>query len=335
MKCIGASLALALLCSSMTAPALANTETAALSAEQTAFIDALVEQHQLDRTRLQQLLGSAKVNQEVLEAIQRPWEAKPWHQYHPIFLTEKRLAAGVAFWQEHEATLARAEAEFGVPAEVIVAIIGVETFYGTYLGKHNVLDTLYTLGFHYPPRATFFRKELGEFFRLTEEEGLPATELQGSYAGAMGYGQFISSSYRHYAIDFDNDGVRDLLTNPIDAIGSVANYFAKHRWQAGAPVAVQLSATEANAALASEGLKLNSTVAELTKQGLQVPANVSLMPESKAKVFAFELEQGHDYWLGLQNFYVITRYNHSPLYAMVVHQFSQQLARTKQGTSSQ
>lgn len=333
MKFVGSTLALAMLLTSTAT--LAAPETRQLSAEQSAFIDTLVEQHQLNRQRLEQLLLSAEHKQDVLDAIQRPWEAKPWHQYHPIFLTEKRLNAGLAFWQEHEAALARAEAEFGVPAEVIVAIIGVETFYGTYLGKHNVLDTLYTLGFHYPPRAKFFRKELGEFFRLTAEEGLPAEELQGSYAGAMGYGQFISSSYRHYAIDFDGDGVRDLIDNPVDAIGSVANYFAKHRWQAGAPVALPLSASATNAKLASDGLKLTSTLSELKAQGLELAADSPVAPEHKAKVFAFELEQGHEYWLGLQNFYVITRYNHSPLYAMVVHQFSQQLARTKQGTTSQ
>ncbi|RUO59447.1 lytic murein transglycosylase B [Pseudidiomarina insulisalsae] len=312
-----------------TASAQTPPVSASEPAEQQQFIDELVANYQLDRTTITALLAQARLNEDVLAAIQRPWEAKPWHEYYPIFLTDKRLAAGLSFWQQYADTLARAEQEYGVPAEVIVAIIGVETFYGSYLGKYSVLDTLYTLGFHYPPRAQFFRKELGEFIRLTEAEQLPATELKGSYAGAMGYGQFISSSYRHYAVDFDGDGVRDLLTNPVDAIGSVANYFAKHHWRANAPVAIELASTARHADLAEKSLRLTETVAELKAKGLQLPDDTTLEADAKAKVFAFEQPQGEDYWLGLHNFYVISRYNHSPLYAMVVHQFSQQLAAAK------
>ncbi|MFC0444485.1 lytic murein transglycosylase B [Pseudidiomarina halophila] len=303
--------------------------TDALTAEQLAFIDELVVEHGFEREALAALLSQTEPNQEILDAIQRPWEAKPWHQYYPIFLTEKRLAAGLEFWQEHAETLARAEQQFGVPAEVIVAIIGVETFYGSYLGKYQVLDALTTLGFHYPPRQTFFRSELKEFLLLTRAEKLSPTELKGSYAGAMGYGQFISSSYRHYAIDFDADGVRDLLSNPVDAIGSVANYFLKNGWRPQQRVAVELPATAANADLASDGLKLTATIAELQKQGLDLPENTELDGDMKAKVFRFEQPDDADYWLGLHNFYVITRYNRSPLYAMVVHQFSQQLAAAR------
>ncbi|MGQ4276237.1 lytic murein transglycosylase B [Pseudidiomarina sp. E22-M8] len=300
-----------------------------LSAEQLAFIDELVVEHNFEREKLKALLSQAQPNQDILEAIQRPWEAKPWYQYHPIFLTEKRLAAGLEFWQEHAETLARAEQQFGVPAEVIVAIIGVETFYGSYLGNYQVLDALNTLGFHYPPRASFFRSELKEFLLLTRTESLSPTELKGSYAGAMGYGQFISSSYRHYAIDFDDDGVRNLLSNPVDAIGSVANYFLKNGWRPQAPVALELPTTSANAQLASDGLKLTTTVAQLLNAGLNLPENTELDGDMKAKVFRFEQPSDADYWLGLHNFYVITRYNRSPLYAMVVHQFSQQLAAAR------
>ncbi len=301
--------------------------TAADESGREAFINELVEKHQFSRAEVTDLLAQAQLNNEILEAIQRPWEAKPWHQYYPIFLTEKRLDAGLRFWDEHAETLARAEKEYGVPAEVIVAIIGVETFYGSYLGKYPVLDALYTLGFHYPPRATFFRSELREFFILSREEGLNPLELKGSYAGAMGFGQFISSSYRHYAVDFDGDGVRDLLTNPVDAIGSVANYFSRHGWQHGAPVAVKLPPSEHHAALVTRGLKPEQSVAELNQQGLQLPADTALDDSQPARVFAFEQPHGEEHWLGLQNFYVITRYNHSPLYAMVVHQFSEQLAQ--------
>lgn len=297
-------------------------------AERTAFINELVEQHGFDRAEVEQGLAQAKFNQAIYEAIQRPWEAKPWHQYYPIFLTERRLEAGLAFWQQHQETLQRAEQTYGVPAHIIVAIIGVETFYGSYKGNYSVLDALYTLGFHYPPRAKFFRSELREYFLMTREEQLPLTELKGSYAGAMGYGQFISSSYRYYAVDFDGDGVRDLLNNPVDAIGSVANYFAKHGWQTGQPVTLELAPHENHAGLVTSGLKLEQTLQQLLDSGLQLPTGHGLDPAAKAKVFAFQQADSVDYWLGLQNFYAITRYNHSPLYAMVVHQFSQQL---KQG----
>src|SRR5690554_2501703 len=294
------------------------------------FIALMVDKHQFQREHVTELLQQAQRNEAILEAIARPWEAKPWHQYYPIFLTEKRLEAGLKFWQEHADTLARAEHQFGVPAEIIVAIIGVETFYGGYLGKYSVLDALYTLGFYYPPRAKFFRSELEQYLLLTREENLPATELMGSYAGAMGYGQFISSSYRHYAVDFDGDNVRDLLGNPVDAIGSVANYFSRHGWQADAPVAVPLAANDKHQHLVSKGLKPEQSIAELQQQGLTLPATQQLPTTAKAKVFAFELEDGHEHWLGLQNFYVITRYNHSPLYAMAVYQFSQQLQQARQ-----
>lgn len=317
-----------LLLASSNLPAAPATTPELDPADRDAFINELVEQHGFDRAEVEQGLAQAQFNQAVFEAIQRPWEAKPWHQYHPIFLTERRLEAGLAFWQEHQATLERAEQTYGVPAHIIVAIIGVETFYGSYKGNYRVLDALYTLGFHYPPRAKFFRSELREFFLMTREEQLPLTELHGSYAGAMGYGQFISSSYRHYAVDFDGDGVRDLLTNPVDAIGSVANYFAKHGWQPGQPVTLELAAHAGHAELVSAGLKYEHNLQQLVDQGLQLPAKHGLDRQAKAKVFAFEQADGVDHWLGLHNFYVITRYNHSPLYAMVVHQFSQQL---KQG----
>lgn len=296
--------------------------------EREAFITELVDKHGFARSEVEQGLAQAQFNQAVFEAIQRPWEAKPWHQYYPIFLTERRLEAGLKFWQQHQQTLERAEQTYGVPAHIIVAIIGVETFYGSYKGNYKVLDALYTLGFYYPPRAKFFRSELREYFLMTREEKLPLDELQGSYAGAMGYGQFISSSYRHYAVDFDGDGVRDLLNNPVDAIGSVANYFAKHGWQRGQPVTLELAADPAHARLVTSGLKYEQQLQQLLDNGLQLPVDHGLDSNAKAKVFAFAQAEGVDHWLGLHNFYVITRYNHSPLYAMVVHQFSQQL---KQG----
>ncbi len=288
-----------------------------------AFIQEQVEQHQLDEQQVRRWLAQAEKNEQVLEAIQRPWEAKPWYQYYPIFLTDKRLNAGLSFWQQHQQALQRAEQEFGVPAQIIVAIIGIETFYGSYLGKYPVLDSLYTLAFHYPPRAKFFRSELSEYLRLAKAEQWPVKEQLGSYAGAMGLGQFISSSYRHYAVDFDNDGERNIISNPVDAIGSVANYFARHRWQAGEPIAHKPNQQQDWAAVASSGMKPDTTVAELRKAGLEIDARYD--GEQAVKVLQFETEDGYEYWLGFDNFYAITRYNHSPLYAMVAYQLSEQL----------
>ncbi|GAC18085.1 lytic murein transglycosylase B [Paraglaciecola arctica] len=295
------------------------------------FIDLMVNKHQFDRSVIESTLAKANKNEAILKSIAKPWEAKPWHQYYPIFLTEKRLTKGLAFWQTHQQTLARAEEETGVPAEIIVAIIGVETFYGTYTGKYSVLDALVTLGFHYPPRAKFFRKELAELFLLAKEENFDITELKGSYAGAMGWGQFISSSYRHYAVDFDGDGVRDLLNNPADAIGSVANYFKKHHWKANTDIAykAQVSGSQYSELL-SKSLKYSHKWAQLEDAGVSI-TEPNLSKDMSVKLFEFEQPNNKEYWIGLPNFYAITRYNHSPLYAMAVFQFSQQL---KQGFDS-
>ena len=292
------------------------------------FVDLMVDIHHFDRQMIESTLEKATKNEVILQSIAKPWEAKPWHQYYPIFLTEKRLTKGLAFWQTHQETLARAEQETGVPAEIILAIMGVETFYGAYLGKYSVLDALVTLGFHYPPRATFFRSELAQLFLLAKEENFNITQLKGSYAGAMGWGQFISSSYRHYAVDFDGDGVRDLLNNPQDAIGSVANYFKKHHWKANADIAfkAQVSGTQ-YPALLSKSLTYSHKWSDLQAAGVSI-TETNLSKNMSVKLLEFQQASNKEYWVGLPNFYVITRYNHSPLYAMAVFQFSQQL---KQG----
>ena len=288
-----------------------------------AFVDEQVEKYEFSEQQVREWLNQAEKNEDVLAAIQRPWEAKPWYQYYPIFLTDKRLDAGKRFWAEHSDTLQRAQQEFGVPAEIIVAIIGIETFYGSYLGKYPVLDSLYTLAFHYPPRAKFFRSELSEYLRLANAEQWQVKEQLGSYAGAMGLGQFISSSYRHYAVDFDDDGKRNIISNPVDAIGSVANYFAEHRWQAGEPIAHKPAQQQDWAAVSSDGMKPDTTVGALRERGFSIASDYS--DTLAVKVLQFETEDGYEYWLGFDNFYAITRYNHSPLYAMVAYQFSQQL----------
>src|SRR5574344_895005 len=186
---------------------------------------------------LQQAVRQAQRRQPVLDAIAKPWEAKPWYLYRPLFITEARVAAGVAFWRQNAGWLQRAEQQLQVPAALIVAIIGVETRFGTQMGDHPVLDALYTLGFHYPQRAPYFSKEFAQYVKLAKQEGWLLRQPKGSYAGAMGMGQFMPTSYLHFAVDGDGDQNKDLFSKPADAIHSVAHYFAEHDWIYGAPVA--------------------------------------------------------------------------------------------------
>lgn len=282
----------------------------------------LAEQQQVPLAELQTATAQASLRQEVLDTISRPWEAKPWHRYRPLFITPERIRDGVGFWQRHAATLARAEQTYQVPASLIVAIIGIETFYGRQMGRHPVLDSLYTLGFHYPERADFFAKEFAQLVLLAREEKWPLTLLKGSYAGAMGMGQFMPSSYRHYAVDFDGDGKRDLFANPVDAIGSVANYFAEHQWRWGeSAVEPALIGLAPVGTLLGPAPELTQTWAELAAAGIELAT--PLAPDTPVKLLALEQADGPEYWVARHNFYVITRYNRSPLYAMAVHQLSQ------------
>ncbi|SDJ05425.1 membrane-bound lytic murein transglycosylase B [Ferrimonas sediminum] len=273
---------------------------------------------------LNQALAQAEKDPEVLAAISTPWEAKPWYQYRQLFLTQERLDDGLAFWKAHQDTLARAEQQYGVDAAMIVAIIGIETRYGQFTGRYPVLNALYTLGFYYPKRAKFFSSELGHYLKLAQQEGWSLSDIKGSYAGAMGWGQFIPSSYLAYAVDFDGDGKRDLLNNPVDAIGSVANYFAEHKWRLGAPVAqaVDTPSVSLSAPDSWQGKPLTTTVAQLKAKGVDVSG-----PESDTAAILM-LQSAEDQQQAYQvssNFYTITRYNRSPLYAMAAHEFSQRL----------
>ena len=224
-----AGLALLLSCSSIQATEIDSADTPEVTALKQAFITEQVSKG-FSEQEVTEFLTTAKHNHAVLDAISKPWVAKPWHQYYPIFLTDKRLEKGLDFWHDNADTIKKAADKFQVDPQIIVAIIGIETFYGGYMGNYKVQDALYTLGFYYPPRATFFRSEFGNLMSLVKEEQLDNDNLKGSYAGAMGFGQFIPSSYRHYAVDFSGDGRRDLLNNKQDAIGSVANYFQQHGW---------------------------------------------------------------------------------------------------------
>ncbi len=296
-----------------------------------AFIDEMASKHGFDRNELGAIFEQVRMKQKIIDAITRPAESKPWYQYRPIFVTETRISEGVKFWNENEADLKRAAEVYGVPPEIIVAIIGVETRYGRHKGGWRVLDSLSTLAFAYPRRAKFFRSELEQYLLLAREESLDPLTIKGSYAGAMGKAQFISSSYRHYAVDFDGDGKRDLWNNTTDAIGSVANYFKRHNWQPGEPVgSYAMVGSNRISRLLKAGIKPHTPVKEFRKQG--VTALTPLPPEALAALIAFDKKVGRpDYWLGLNNFYTITRYNHSPLYAMAVYQLSQAISEERDG----
>ena len=284
------------------------------------FIDEMVEKHGFNRDELMSQLASAKKLDGVLEAIAKPAEkVLTWKEYRPIFVTSKRIRGGNKFLKQHHETLQRAEKEYGVPAEIITAIIGVETYYGRLSGKTKVFDSLVTLGFDYPPRSPFFLSELEQFLLLTREENVDVRNVRGSYAGAMGMPQFISSSYRHYAVDFDGDGKRDLWNNTADVIGSVANYFDVHGWKTGGQVVIP-ARINGSIEETRNKLKPHTRIADLVAEGV-IP-NTAVGDDEKATVITLKGKKGKEYWLGLDNFYVITRYNHSALYAMAVYQLS-------------
>ncbi|MDO6613813.1 lytic murein transglycosylase B [Shewanella sp. 1_MG-2023] len=321
-----AGLALLLSCSSLQATEINTADSSEVTALKQAFISDQVNKG-FSEQEVKDFLATANHNQAVLDAISKPWEAKPWHQYYPIFLTDKRLEKGLEFWHDNAETINNAADKFQVDPQIIVAIIGIETFYGGYMGNYKVQDALYTLGFYYPPRATFFRSEFGNLMSLVKEEQLDNDNLKGSYAGAMGFGQFIPSSYRHYAVDFSGDGRRDLLNNKQDAIGSVANYFHQHGWQRGAPVTLELNHTVDTAPKAKVWVKgkPTQTVADILTPTLSLAKAKDIDASQRALLVKLDQPEATEYWLGLNNFYVITRYNRSPLYAMAVYQFSQQL----------
>ena len=286
----------------------------------TEFIDEMVEKHDFDKASLEQVFQQVEVKDSILKAISRPAEkSKPWYEYRQIFLTETNISGGIAFWQKNKKALERAEQEYGVPPEVIVAILGVETRYGGNMGGYRVIDALSTLAFRYPPRSPFFRSELENFLVLTQQEEISQLEPVGSYAGAMGLGQFMPSSYLAYAVDFDHDGHRDIWTNPTDAIGSIANYLKKHGWVAGESIVHQTKVSKAlPEAMTANELKPSFSREQLAQAGF----SLDKLPEGDDMLSVIGLTQknGEEYWLGRQNFYAITRYNHSRMYAMAVTQ---------------
>lgn len=309
-------------------------------------IQELVDEEGLDPAVIKKVLASAEKRQSIIDAMNRPAErTMTWGRYRNIFMKDARIDGGAEFYRTHADTLRQAEAEFGVPAEVIVAIIGVETLYGGNTGSYPVIDALTTLAFDYPKRAPFFRSELKHFLILTSEQGKDPLLFKGSYAGAMGLGQFMPSSYRAYARSYDDDGFIDIWEDEADAIWSVANYLKAHGWKANKPIARRVAISEDfDSSAVSDDLKPDLSIEQLSAAGVVMPVSSSLsafdseealgeiatlMALNKAQEASdseSEDAQSMEYWIGWQNFYVVTRYNHSHLYAMAVFQLSEAIA---------
>ncbi len=287
-----------------------------------AFVQRMASESDYTERELVELFSSVKKQEHLFAQLDRPAEKElDWYQYRSIFIKDQRVELGVQFWREHRELLAKVSENTGVPPEIIVAIIGVETFYGIYKGKDPVFDSLVTLAFDYPPRASFFSSELREFLLLVKEQGFDARELRGSYAGAMGMPQFIASSYRAYAVDFDGDGQINLFDSVADIAGSVANYFVRHGWERGGRVARPLDLGEDHSISRFEpGVKPEYKWGDLKRSGLS--SQFEIGEDTPVALIELKQRDHSEYWAGFQNFYVITRYNHSELYAMAVYQLA-------------
>lgn len=283
-------------------------------------LDSGVDQAWLDRQML-----DARRQPKVLELFNRQFEDRPWFEYRRIFDTDERALEGAAYWREHEDALTQAEIEYGVPAAIILAILGVETRYGQRVGDYPVLDTLLTLATEHPRRQAFFARELDFFIKLAWDQQLEAGSLTGSYAGAMGLPQFMPSSYQAYAVDFDGDQVADIWNNPADAIGSIASYLRRNGWRQGEPIVAR--AQLRSPVPMSPSLKRDRTLDSLRQAGVEFP----IVDGGQTRAMLFELEgpDGSEYYVGLNNFYVLTRYNRSTLYAMAVERLANRIQRVK------
>lgn len=293
------------------------------------FIGEMVERHGFSERELRRVFGRVKQQPAILRAIRPPLSPKTrsWERYRAIFLNERHIGEGLKFFAQNAAALARAESEYGVPQEIIVAIIGIETFYGQNMGKWRVIDALSTLAFDYPPRAEFFRGELESYLLFVREADLDVLGVLGSYAGAIGIPQFMPGSYRRWAVDFDGDGVPRLRSSTTDAIGSVANFLRVHGWAPGAPVTfpVEVGAADTSALLAA-GLKPSISLARLEAAGVTLQGGPEGAPDTPAALIELQTpDRPSEFRAGLENFYVITRYNRSSFYASAVYDLAQAL----------
>lgn len=286
-----------------------------------AWAGQVVNEHGLSSERIHKLIAECQRQAQVIASAQRPAESKPWHWYRNIFLTRDRIRRGRTFLREQTDLLGEAERAYQVPPEVITAIIAAESDFGRNTGAHPVLDTLVTLAFDYAPRGEFFRQQLEQLFLLERDAGLDIQNLRGSWAGALGQAQFIPSSYRHFAVDGDHDGRRDLWDSPADIIFSIANYFQKHHWRPDEPVAELIHPEKPDQVPLSKALLPDIPSERLAASGIMLQ-NPTAEPVA---VHRFENSESPEYWVGYHNFYVITRYNHSALYALMIHQLSQAL----------
>ncbi len=288
------------------------------------FIINMHESHNFDIAWLETVLADTEYKQKIIDLMRKPAEKTlNWPEYRGIFFTEERIDAGVIFWKENAEDLARISSDSGVPGNVIVGIIGVETYFGRITGSYRVMDALSTLAFDYPPRATFFRSELEHFLLLSREEDTDPLVATGSYAGAMGMPQFMPSSYRAYAVDANADGKRDIWSNWSDVIGSVANYLDDHGWQAGQPVVTQVTQISPGIEYDGRKLSLNESVSKLRDKGLRFESGQP--GGTQAMLVRLPVPDADSFWVGYKNFYVITRYNRSMMYAMAVYQLGNEI----------
>lgn len=289
------------------------------------FVDEMVRDHDFKRADLAKVMAKAEKQQSILDAISRPAERTiPWFEYRERFLTQKRIAQGNEFWRAHAQRMESiGDADL---AATVAGILGVETSYGRITGRYRVLDALSTLAFDYPPRADFFRNELRQFLLLAREEKVDPVTAQGSYAGAMGSPQFIPSSYRNFAVDADGDGHRDLWSNWDDVIGSVANYMRMHGWRAGEPVVVSAQFDGDPAKFDTVKGELNETVQSLRDKGVRF--ETTLAGNAPAMLVIAQGKTGPEYRVGFNNFFVITQYNRSRMYAMAVHDLGEAVRAT-------
>ena len=289
------------------------------------FVDEMVAKHEFRKDELVQVFERAQHVPAVIDAISLPATIKPWTEYRANFINENRITAGLKFWQLHQQTLQRAEWEFGVPQEIIVAVIGVETLYGRHLGRFSALNALTTLAFDYPPREAFFRSELENYLVLAREQDWDIYQIKSSYAGALGIPQFMPSSYLKHAEDYDNDNLTDLIDSPVDAIGSVGNYLKRYGWKKGGPVATPAIVNAPVGASAPAEARNLTAWAEM---GV-IPAE-SIAADETALLLAFTVSAGKEHWLTFDNFKVIRLYNHSNFYSMAVYQLAEELRKGRE-----
>ena len=298
------------------------------------FINELVRDEGFSRSELEKMFKKVEFKPRIVELISKPAERRlTWWEYRNLFINDLRVQQGVDFWKQHKKVLDQASKEYGVPQSVIIGILGIETGFGRNSGGFRVVDALSTLGFGYPRRATFFRKELKEFLVLAREQGFDPLQLTGSYAGAMGIPQFMPSSYRAYAIDFDKNGQADIWGSPADAIGSIASYLNRHGWVEGKPIASKATVQgKKYSDLLSKNPRPTRSVNEARNLGWR---NQQVLPDSvRVRGLKLEGKNGTEHWLTMTNFYVITRYNKSDLYAMAVWQLGHQVEKQLKETQS-